>query len=275
MIEELFDIERYAYRDSIVHRLDARVKIVTVFAAIIAMVSVPYSAMVFTVGAIFLLFFAVLWGLTLLSPLIYLKRAVLIVPLWGIVILFQIFLKNPYYTEFHTLVALPFGIAIYAESVQFALILLVKFVVTISFIILLSSTTKLQDLLDGSRRLGLPSEFALALGMMFRYLFVFGYMYRKIMQTLETKAFNPFDKNLPYRYRMRQIGYTIGTMFIRSYEHGERIYISMLCRGYGKNSHLFIRKKPVRMNEWAFLCMSLAFVIIVPVWVYMSATRFF
>jgi cobalt/nickel transport system permease protein len=275
MIEELFDIERYAYRDSIMHRLDARVKIVVVFAAIIAMVSVPYSAMVFTVGAIFLLFFAVLWGLTVLSPVIYLKRALLIVPLWGVVILFQIFLKNPYYTEFHTLVALPFGIAIYVESVQFALILLVKFIVTISFVILLSSTTKLQDLLDGSQRLGLPSEFALALGMMFRYLFVFGYMYRKIVQTLETKAFDPFDKNLPYRYRMRQIGYTIGTMFIRSYEHGERIYISMLCRGYGKNSHLFIRKKPVRRNEWAFLCMSLVFVVIVPVWVYMSATRFF
>jgi cobalt/nickel transport system permease protein len=275
MIEELFDIERYAYRDSIIHRLDARVKIVVVFAAIIAMVSVPYSAMVFTVGALFLLFFAVLWGLTVLSPRIYLKRALLIVPLWGVVILFQIFLKNPYYTEFHALVVLPFGISIYAESVQFALILLVKFIVTISFIILLSSTTKMQDLLDGSQRIGLPAEFALALGMMFRYLFVFGYMYRKIVQTLDTKAFDPFDKKLPYRYRMRQIGYTIGTMFIRSYEHGERIYISMLCRGYGKNSRLFIRKKPVRRNEWAFLCMSLAFVITVPVWVYVSATRFF
>ena len=275
MIEELFDIERYAYRDSIIHRLDARVKIVVVFAAIIAMVSVPYSTMVFTVGAIFLLFFCLLWSLTSLSPVVYLKRALLIIPLWGVVILFQIFLKNPYYQEFHPLMVLPFGIAIYAESVQFALILLVKFVATISFVILLSSTTKLQDLLDGSQRLGLPAEFALALGMMFRYLFVFGYMYRKIVQTLETKAFDPFDRNLPYRYRMRQIGYTIGTMFIRSYEHGERIYTSMLCRGYGKNSHLFVRKKPILRNEWAFLCLSLAFVIAVPLWVYISATRLF
>lgn len=275
MIEELFDIERYAYRDSIIHRIDARVKIVVVFAAIIAMVSVPYTTMVFTVGLIFLVFFAILWGLTSLSPLIYLKRALLIIPLWGIVILFQIFLKNPYYTEFHAVAVLPFGISVYAESIQFALILFVKFVATISFVILLSSTTKLQDLLDGSERLGLPAEFALALGMMFRYLFVFGYMYRKIVQTLETKAFDPFDRNLPYRYRMRQIGYTIGTMFIRSYEHGERIYTSMLCRGYGKNSHLFIRKKPIRTNEWAFLCISLVFVIVVPVWVYLSATRLF
>ena len=64
MIEELFDIERYAYRDSIIHRLDARVKIIVAFAAIIAMVSIPYSPIVFTVGVVFFIFFAILWILT-------------------------------------------------------------------------------------------------------------------------------------------------------------------------------------------------------------------
>jgi len=265
MIEELFDIERYAYRDSIIHRLDARVKIIVVFAAIIAMVSIPYSPVVLTVGFIFYIFFIILWALTRLSPTVYLRRALLIIPLWGIVILFQIFIKNPYYTEFTTVVALPFGINIYAESIQFAWILFVKFVITISFIILLSSTTKVQDLLDGGRRLGLPAEFALALGMMVRYLFVFGYMYRKIVQTLETKAFDPFDRNRPYRYRMRQIGYTIGTMFIRSYEQGERVYTSMLCRGYGRNSHLFLKKKGIKPSEWTFLGISLVLIILIPV----------
>jgi cobalt/nickel transport system permease protein len=265
MIEELFDIERYAYRDSIMHRLDARVKIIVAFAAIIAMVSIPYSPVVLTVGAVFFIFFIVLWSLTRLSPMVYLKRALLIIPLWGIVILFQIFIKNPYYTEYTTVVALPFGINIYAESIHFAFILLVKFIITISFIILLSSTTKVQDMLDGGRRLGLPSEFALALGMMIRYLFVFGYMYRKIVQALETKAFDPFDRNLPYRYRMRQIGYTIGTMFIRSYEQGERVYTSMLCRGYGRQSHLFLKKKGFKTSEWTFLVICLGFIIIIPV----------
>jgi cobalt/nickel transport system permease protein len=265
MIEELFDIERYAYRDSIMHRLDARVKIIVAFAAIIAIVSIPYSPVVFTVGVFFFIFFIALWTLTRLSPMVYLKRALLIIPLWGIVILFQIFIKNPYYTEYTTLVSLPFGINIYAESIQFAFILLVKFIITISFIILLSSTTKVQDLLDGGRRLGLPAEFALALGMMIRYLFVFGYMYRKIVQALETKAFNPFDRNLPYRYRMRQIGYTIGTMFIRSYEQGERVYTSMLCRGYGRHSHMFLKKKRFRPSEWTFLIICLGIIIVIPV----------
>jgi cobalt/nickel transport system permease protein len=270
MIEELFDIERFANRDSIIHRLDARVKIIVVFAVIIAMVAVPYSTMVFTVGAIFFLFFIVLWMLTRLSFWIYIKRALVIISLWGIVILFQVFLKNPYYSEYNVIVTLPFGISIYAESVQFAFILFVKFIITVSFIILLSSTTRLQDLLTGGQRLGLPADFALALGMMIRYLFVFGYMYRKIVQTLETKAFDPFDRNLPYRYRMRQIGYTIGTMFIRSYEQGERVYTSMLCRGYGKHSHLYIEKKALNRVEWTFLTASICFIIIMPVTIWIS-----
>ena len=275
MIEELFDIERYAYRDSVIHRLDARVKIIVVFATIIAMVSIPYSPVVLTVGTLFFVFFVLLWTLTRLSPVVYLKRALLIIPLWGIVILFQIFIKNPYYTVYTTVVALPFGINIYAESIQFAFILLVKFIITISFIILLSSTTKVQDMLDGGRRLGLPAEFALALGMMIRYLFVFGYMYRKIIQTLETKAFDPFDRNLPYRYRMRQIGYTIGTMFIRSYEQGERVYTSMLCRGYGRHSQLFLKKKVFKSSEWIFLVICLGFIVIIPVTAWLKQVSWF
>ena len=275
MIEELFFIEKQAYHDSFMHRLDARVKIILAFAAIIAIVAVPYSTMVYTVGAVFFCFFALLWAVSKVSPVVYLKRLAAIVPIWGIIIIFQIFLKNKYYTDYHVLYSLPLGISIYAESLEFACILAVKFLICISFIILLSSTTKLQDMLQGASRLGLPAELALALGMMIRYLFVFGYIFRKINETLKTKCFNAFDRHLPYRYRLRQLGYTIGTMFIRSYEQGERVYTSMLCRGYGRDSHLFITKKPLRTGEWAFLFTSMVFVIAVPLAVWLTAVRLF
>jgi cobalt/nickel transport system permease protein len=275
MIEELFQIERDAYKDSIIHRLDARVKIAVAFAAIIALVAVPYSTMIYTVGAIFFLFFLVLWGCTRLSPVVYAKRLMTIVPLWGMIIFFQIFLKNKYYTDYTVVMTLPFGINIYAQSIEFAFILLVKFIICISFIILLSSTTKMHDMLEGAARLGLPAEFALALGMMIRYLFVFAYMFRKINETLKTKCFDAFDRHLPYRYRLQQIGYTMGTMFIRSYEQGERVYTSMLCRGYGRDSYLFVAKKPLRRSEWAFLTISLIFIISVPVTIWLTAIRFF
>ena len=271
MIEELFYIEKSAYRDSFIHNLDARVKIVGMIALIIAMVAIPYSPLVFTIGALFLVFLGVLWAGSGLPWQIYAKRLLMVLPFGLFIILFQIFFTNRYYTVFHVIANLPFGIHIYAESVQFAGILLVKFVVCISAIILLSSTTKLHDMLEGAGRMGLPPEFALTFGMMIRYLFVFGYIYRKINESLATRCFDPFNSALSYRYRMKQIGYTVGTIFIRSYEQGERVYTSMLCRGYGKDSHIFITKKPLRSSEWAFLSVCLVFVIAVPVMIWTSA----
>jgi len=265
MIDDLFLIEKYAYRKSPVHTLDARAKIVVAFAAIIAIVAVPYSTMVYSVGAVFFLFCAVLWGLSGLSPVIYVKRLLVILPFGIFLIVFQIFFKNRYYETFTTLATLPFGIEIYAESVEFASILLIKFLVAVSFIILLSSTTKTQDMLEGAGRLGLPAEFTLVLGMMLRYLYVFGYMIRKMRQSLETRCFDPFDRSLPYRYRLEKLAYAVGTLFIRSYEQGERTYLAMLCRGYGRESHLYISKKPLKSRDWAFLSAGLLLAVATPV----------
>lgn len=275
MIEDLFFIEKQAYKKSIIHDLDSRVKIILCFAAIVAMVAVPYSPLVFPVAFTFILFFLVLWALARLSPVVYAKRLLMILPFGLFIIIVQVFVQNPYYTVFTPIIDLPFGLHIYRESVQFASILLLKFLVCISFIILLSSTTRVQDLLEGAGRLGLPAEFTLTLGMMIRYIFVFGYMYRKIDEALATRHFEPFDSRLPYRYRLRILAYTIGTLFIRSYEQGERTYLAMLCRGYGKESHLYIRKKPVLMRDYAFLAVGLAIVISTPVLAWIRAAGMF
>lgn len=275
MIEELFYIEKTAYRASFIHNLDSRVKILGMFAVIIAMVAVPYSPLVFPVGIVFLAFLALLWALSGLPWLVYARRLVMVLPFGLFIIIFQIFFTNRYYSVFHVIADLPLGIHIYAESVEFAAILFLKFVVCVSAIILLSSTTKLHDMLEGAGRMGLPPEFALTFGMMIRYLFVFGYIYRKINESLMTRCFDPFNPALTYRYRMKQIGYTVGTIFVRSYEQGERVYTSMLCRGYGKDSHIFVARKPLRPAEWSFLAFCLIFVIAVPVAVWLNAGGLF
>ncbi|MFA5348203.1 MAG: cobalt ECF transporter T component CbiQ [Methanoregula sp.] len=272
MIEELFYIEKSAYKDSHIHRIDARVKIVCAFSLIIAMVAVPYSPLVFWVGAIFFLFFLGIWLMSRLPVTILVKRLALVLPFGLFIIIFQIFFTNRYYTVFHVIANLPFGIHIYAESLEFATILFVKFIVSVSSIILLSSTTKLQDMLEGAGRMGLPAEFALTLGMMIRYLFVFGYIYRKVNESLATRCFDPFDPCLPYMYRLKQVGYTIGSIFIRSYEQGERVYTSMLCRGYGSDSHIFIIKKPMKRMDWIEFALCMVFIIGVPLSVWITAT---
>ncbi len=261
MIEELQNIERQAMGNSRVHRLDARTKIILAFAAIIAMVAYPYSKDVIVPGMLLFAFFSVLWAFSGLSVLTYLKRLILILPFGIFIIIFQIFFENSRYDTFTSILDLPLGIHVYAESVEFASILLIKFIVCISFIILLSSTTTMQDMLAGAKRLGMPSEFVLIIGLMIRYLFVFAEMYGKVINVFEVKFFNAFDTNLPYKYRLRTLAYAIGTLFIRSYEQGERTYISMLCRGYSRDSFLRIEKKKIRGRELCFLIFGIIFIV--------------
>lgn len=264
MIEELFDLESVANKKSLLHSLDARVKIIVCFAAVVAMVAVPYSPVVYNVGFFFFILFVILWAFSHLSPIVYIHRLILALPFGFMLCGFQIFFKNLYYTEYHTLVELPFGIQIYAESVQFASILLIKFLICYSFIVLLSSTTPLQDLLEAAGRLKVPPELILALGMMIRYLFVFGIIYRRVSDALSTRLFDPFNRALPYKYRIVNMGYMMGSLFIRSLEQGERTYTSMLCRGYGKDSYIIIRKKAFQTLDILFLVSCLLIIILVP-----------
>ena len=270
MIEHLATIEQDAHRDSPVHRLDARVKILIAFAAIIAMVAVPYSTLVIPLFLGYLLVYAVWWGLSRLPLSTLLWRYLLTLPFGLFIIIFQIFFENPYYDTFTPLFALPLGITIYVQSVEFAAILAMKFTACIIWIILLSSTTPMEDLLKGGRRLGLPSVMALSLGMMIRYLFVFADMFANINRALALRHFAAFDRALPYRYRLTTLAYAIGSLFLRSYEQGERTYICMQCRGYGKRTYDALPKRPVPSRQWGVVAIMLAIFVALPILLYVA-----
>jgi cobalt/nickel transport system permease protein len=261
MLDLLSSIERDAERSSIIHGLDARIKLILSIAVIVAAVSYPYSVSIYWLGLFFGVFFVLLWACSRLSPLTYLKRFAMVLPFGFFLIVLQIFFENPHYDSFSPLFVLPLGITVYAESVEFASILMVKFIVCISFIILLSSTTSIQDLLKGARMLGLPSIMVLSLGMMIRYLFVFAGMYDRVSAALAAKNFHPLDAHLPYRYRIHTLGYTMGMFFIRSFEQGERTYASMLSRGYGADFFDSLPPKPLTKYEFSALLLSVGFVV--------------
>jgi cobalt/nickel transport system permease protein len=261
MIEILASIDRDAGRSSLIHGIDARVKLIVSVVAIVAVVAFPYSVAVYRLGILFGGVIVLLWAASRLSPLIYLKRFLMVLPFGFFLIFFQIFFENPHYESFSPLFLLPLGITVYAESVEFASILMVKFLICISFVILLSSTTPIHELLKGARRLGLPSIMVLSLGMMIRYLYVFAGMYDRVCAALATRNFHPLDAHLPYRYRIRTLGYTMGMFFLRGYEQGERTYACMRCRGYGADSYDSLPPKPLTRYELAALLSSILFVV--------------
>lgn len=245
MIEELASIEWEASRQSFTHNLDSRVKLLITLLMIVLMVSYPITFGILYLAVPFGLIIAGLWYLSTLSVRIYLTRLLMTLPFGFFIIFFQIFFKNSHYST-ATEVPLPFPFfPVYYESVGYASLLLIKFLICISAILLLSSTTPVQEMLKAGRRLGLPSVMALSLGMMIRYLFLFASMYTQIHHALCGRNFDPWTRKLPYRYRIRTLGYAMGILFLRAYEQGERTYAAMLCRGYGCHTLDQLQKKPL------------------------------
>jgi len=271
MIEELFDIERLAYGDSPVHRLDARVKLVVTFGAVIALVAYPVHESVYLLAGVMGALLLVLLLVSRVPLRTYLIRVGAILPFGLSILLLQVLFPPVAFASPIVLLTLPLGVEVTAEALAKASMIGVRFVLCIGFVVLLSSTTRLQDLLTGARRLGFPSEFTLILGMMARYLFVFGQMLVRVGNALATRCFDPFDRTLSYGYRLRQVGNTIGTMFLRSYEQGERTYTAMLCRGYGRDAYLFVPKKPLSRRDWTVLGACMAVVCGAPVLLHLVA----
>lgn len=253
MIEELGRIEWDASRSSFTHNLDARVKLILVFLMIILTVAYPVSWEVLFIAVPFGMILALLWILSGLSVKTYVARLLMTLPFGFFILFFQIFFKSPHYTTV-TPITLPVPyIVVYEESVVYASILLIKFVLCISAILLLSSTTPVQEMLKGGKRLGLPAVMALSLGMMIRYLFLFASMYTQIHHALHGRNFDPWSRSLPYRYRLKTLGYAMGVLFLRAYEQGERTYAAMLCRGYGSHALEHLPAKPLSRSDLVIL----------------------
>jgi cobalt/nickel transport system permease protein len=93
--------------------------------------------------------------------------------------------------------------------------------------IILAGTTQVPELLRGFQRLHLPKVFVSIMGFMVRYLdVVIGELHRMRI-ALRSRGYAP-----RWVGEARALGATAGTLFIRSYERGERVYLAMLSRGY-------------------------------------------
>ncbi|MDD3046920.1 MAG: cobalt ECF transporter T component CbiQ [Methanocorpusculum sp.] len=277
LIDELFDIEHEAYRKSPVHSLDSRVKLILCLLGLLVTVLLPYVRigdqiipwpLVFAFAVIYLLF-AGLYLLSGASVRYYIVRLVLIMPFGLFFILLQPFFANPYYDVYHVIFSLPFGVNIYWESLIFGLSLFAKFVISLSFIILLSATTTMQSMLEAASRLHVPRLFITVMSLTVRYIFVFALIFQKIQSAFACKCFRWSDRRLPLGYRLNVIGNAAGSLFLRAMDQGERTYVSMCCRGYAANSAMHFPRKPLVIAEWIFLLFGAGYIVFFPALVYL------
>jgi cobalt/nickel transport system permease protein len=216
-------IDEYSHLNSFIHKLDPRTKLLASLAFIVAVLLTPASN--WPIFTIYFCIIAVMLVLSKLPPLYVLKRSLVIFPF---VLLIAVFI--PFFKEGQ--VAGSYNIWLWQISITYNGLLILANVVVKSWLcilalILLSSTTKLDDLLKGLRYLGIPQVMILILSFMYRYIFVLVDEVMRLQQARDSRNFG--GSRL---HHLKTIGNMVGTLFIRSYERGERIYAAMLARGF-------------------------------------------
>lgn len=262
-MEELLDIEYEASRESPIHNLDGRTKLISFVAIIFAGVlvgrteSIDYlTRIVFLVLLLLYIFLLVL--ISRISLKYFFLRAVYLLPFGGFIILFRpLFIHKG-----NVLLSLPLGMAITAGGVIESLIFFQIFLVSLLSAILLSSTTTFQDMINSARRMGLPRELAMLIGMTLRYLFLSHRIFIQLTQAQATRGFSIRNRKVSYSYIIKNIGYTVLNIFLRSYKRGMKIYESMASRGYSSTSELPMQSGRFTGIDWVFLALTLSFIAI-------------
>lgn len=93
--------------------------------------------------------------------------------------------------------------------------------------VLLTSTTSLPDLIAGLERLRAPRAFTAIASFMIRYAEVIAAEMQRMKIARESRGHDP-----RWLWQIRAIAHSAGTLFVRSYERGERVHLAMLSRGF-------------------------------------------
>ena len=102
----------------------------------------------------------------------------------------------------------------------------VKLPATLAFI-LLTSTTPLPHLLLAMEKLKVPQALVMTTSFMYRYIFILEEEVMRMRQARDSRNFG--GRRL---WQIKVVGHMVGTLFIRAYERGERVYAAMLSRGF-------------------------------------------
>jgi cobalt/nickel transport system permease protein len=232
--------------ESILHRCDARIKIVLLLTYLLTTALLPVGA-----WAVYLLIAGLLIIAVLLSELpamILLKRSLLIeVPIL-LILLPQIFLPKGdlYQLEFFRNAT----ISISMTGLQRVLSLLIRSWLSVQFVVLIAAVTRFEDMLAGLRAFGIPRLLMSILELMWRYLFVFMDEVQRMQRARTARSTCALDSSTKpggsLFWRVSVTGSMAGTLMLRSLERSERIYHAMLSRGYDGE----IRNGKVAPMQW-------------------------
>lgn len=257
-ITQTLKLDDIASGDSIIHNLNGPVKLIS---AIIIIVFTVFSQQII-VPIIMEIFLLLILYLSKVSIKDAFKRIALLLPFSGAIIIFQ-----PFIHPGNVLWAYSW-IQITDTGLNWAILLFGRLITSLTAIVLLSSTSPMQEIVASFRKLKMPKELAMILSITVRFLFVFIDELTTIRNAQKSRNFNIHSKLVPYRWIVRQVGYTIAMMFLKSYEQGERVHKSMISRGFSDTSQLFNEKTQLEKSDYIYLISIITIMIVIEVILY-------
>jgi len=229
--------ETFAFGDSIIHRLDPRLRVVfAVLFSILTAISNRFPAVFFA------LFLAVcLVGLSRIPV----KKVLLRLALVNGLVLF-IWLVLPWTYEGTPVLEIG-PLVVSSEGLRLCALITIKSNAIILALIALISTMPVATLGYALHHLRLPDKLVYLLLMTYRYIFVIETEYQQLARAARVRCFTP-GTNL---HTYKTYAYLIGMLFVRASARAQRVHQAMVCRGFAGRFyclHEFAFKK----SDWAW-----------------------
>ena len=247
--------EQLSKKDTILHRLDIRVKIISIVGFILISSSLK-SILGLATGAVLIMSILIVIG----TPIYAVLHRVAWVFFFGgalIIILPFITPGEDFFTWNLTVVEL----VATAEGVNKAIILFLRLLSAVLAVTLLNATAGFRKIIGGFRKLKMPGVLVGIIEFAVRYFFVLSDEAARMKLARKARAYD-FSRSIAKKNSMKTLAQLVAVLFIRSLERSERVHLAMIARGYGNNPSTGNRSEKIQTADilWGtgFLCFTLS-----------------
>lgn len=245
-IQRIARLEELTHKDTVIHRLQPSVKLLTTLCYLIMVISygpdqisglIPYIAYPIILMAL---------GEIPLTPLF--QRLIIAMP-------FALFTGISNLIISREVIFTVMNIGITEGMISFCSIML-KTILTVMAVLLLMATTSMNDLTYVMAEFRVPSIIIIQIMMTYRYISVLLEEISTMYHAYILRA--PREKGI----KMIDMGPFLGQLILRSFDRAERIYSAMKCRGF-EGSFSFIKREKITKKSWIYLISVVALLIII------------
>ena len=207
----------YIHRHSVVHQLPSHVKILAALFFIFVSIATPISTWGAFIGYLIVI---LITAKSAKIPFLTLgKRALIEIPF----IFFAILM--PFFGKGEQINVGPFDL--YKDGIEAALSIVAKGTIGVLTAVIISTSTTAREILRGLERLKLPRMMVQIATFMLRYVNVISDEMDRMKVARESRGFEATGIK-----HWKILATVAASLFIRSYERGERIHLAMISRGY-------------------------------------------